>query len=159
MRSTDHLQADEKGIHLVCPHCQQANRIPFARLHLKGKCGSCKAALPLPALPVEIDSPATFAALTRSASLPLLVDFWAPWCGPCLMVAPEVTRLAGLAAGELLVAKVNTEAQQGIAANMGIRSIPTFAVFVAGREVERTSGGSSASQLRDFAMRAVRNAG
>ena len=156
--STEHLHADEKGIHLACPECQQANRIPFARLHLKGKCGSCKAALPLPALPVEIDSPATFAALVRGASLPLLIDFWAPWCGPCLMVAPEVTKLAGLAAGELIVAKVNTEAQPVIAGNMGIRSIPTFAVFVTGREVERTSGGSSATQLLDFALRAARKA-
>ena len=156
--STEHLHADEKGIHLACPECQQANRIPFARLHLKGKCGSCKAALPLPALPVEIDSPATYAALVRGASLPLLIDFWAPWCGPCLMVAPEVTKLAGLAAGELIVAKVNTEAQPVIAGNLGIRSIPTFAVFVAGREVERTSGGSSATQLRYFALRAARKA-
>ena len=72
------------------------------------------------------------------------------------MVAPEVTKLAGLAAGELLVVKVNTEAQPGIAGSMGIRSIPTFAVFIGGREVERTAGGSSASQLRDFALRAVR---
>jgi thioredoxin 2 len=156
--STDHLQADEKGIHITCPQCQQANRIPFSRLHLKGKCGSCKAALPLPSLPVEIDSPASFAALASGASLPLLVDFWAPWCGPCLMVAPEVTKLAGLAAGELIVAKVNTEAQPVIAANMGIRSIPTFAVFVGGREVERTSGGSSATRLRAFAMNAAQRA-
>jgi thioredoxin 2 len=156
--STEHLHADEKGIHLACPDCQQANRIPFALLHLKGKCGSCKAALPLPSLPVEIDSPATYAALVSEASLPLLIDFWAPWCGPCLMVAPEVTKLAGLAAGELIVAKVNTEAQPVIAGNMGIRSIPTFAVFVGGREVERTSGGSSATQLRDFALRAARKA-
>lgn len=154
--SADHLDADEQGIHLACPKCQQANRIPFARLHLNGKCGSCKTALPHPALPVEIDSGAAFTALVSSASLPVLVDFWAPWCGPCLMVAPEVTKLAGLASGELLVAKVNTETQQGIAGNMGIRSIPTFAVFVGGREVERTSGGSSATQLRDFALRAAR---
>jgi thioredoxin 2 len=156
--STDHLHADEKGVHLACPQCQQANRIPFARLHLKGKCGSCKAALPLPSLPIEIDSPASFAALVSGASLPLLVDFWAPWCGPCLMVAPEVTKLAALAAGELIVAKVNTEAQPIIAGNMGIRSIPTFAVFVAGREVERSSGGSSATQLRAFAMNAAQRA-
>jgi thioredoxin 2 len=156
--STKHLHADEKGVHLTCPQCQQANRIPFARLHLKGKCGSCKEPLPLPSLPVEIDSPATYAALVRGASLPLLIDFWAPWCGPCLMVAPEVTKLAGLAAGELIVAKVNTEAQPVIAGNMGIRSIPTFAVFVAGREIERTSGGSSATQLRAFAMNAAQRA-
>lgn len=158
MSTSDHLFADEQGIHLACPQCRRANRVPFARLHLKGKCGSCKATLPPPTLPVEINSPTLLAALVRSASLPLLVDFWAPWCGPCLMVAPEVTKLAGLAAGELIVAKVNTEALPVIAGNMEIRSIPTFAVFVAGRELERTSGGSSAAQLRDFALRAARNA-
>ena len=158
MTPTDHLSADEQGILIPCPQCDRLNRIPFARLHLAGKCGSCKAPLPHPALPVEIDSVASFTALTRKASLPLLVDFWAPWCGPCLMVAPEVTKLAGLAAGDLIIAKVNTEAHQAIAGSMGIRSIPTFAVFVAGREIERTSGGSSANQLRDFALRAVRKA-
>jgi thioredoxin 2 len=158
MTPNDHLGADEQGILIPCPRCERLNRIPFGRLHLAGKCGSCKATLPHPALPVEIDSVASFTALTRGASLPLLVDFWAPWCGPCLMVAPEVNKLAALSAGELIVAKVNTEAQQAIAGNMGIRSIPTFAVFVGGREVQRTSGGSSATQLRDFARRAVQEA-
>jgi thioredoxin 2 len=156
MNAPDHLSIDEAGVLIPCPQCQRANRIPFARLHHKGKCGSCKTTLPLPALPVEIDSAAAFTALIRGASLPVLVDFWAPWCGPCRMVAPEVTKLAGLASGELLVAKVNTEAQPGIAGSMGIRSIPTFAVFVRGREVERTAGGSSAGQLRDFALRSAR---
>jgi thioredoxin 2 len=104
---------------------------------------------------VDIDSAASFNALIRTASLPVLVDFWAPWCGPCQMVAPEVARLAALAAGELLVVKVNTEAQPGIGANMGIRSIPTFAVFTAGREVERSSGAMPAAQLRAFALRAA----
>ena len=155
MTSTDHLSADEEGVHLICAQCQQANRIPFSRLHLKGKCGSCKAPLPHPSLPVEIDSVVSFTTLIRTASLPVLVDFWAPWCGPCRMVAPEVTKLASLAAGELLVVKVNTEAQPPLAGTMGIRSIPTFAVFVGGREVERTAGGSSANQLRDFARRAI----
>lgn len=154
----DHLHSDEQGIHLVCPQCQQTNRIPFARLHLTGKCARCKANLPRPSLPVEIDSPASFLALVRGASLPLLVDFWAPWCGPCRMVSPEVTKLAALSAGELIIAKVDTEAVPVIAGDMGIRSIPTFAVFVGGREVERTSGGSSAGQLRAFAMNAAQRA-
>lgn len=158
MPATDHLSADEEGIHLTCTKCQQANRIPFARLHLNGKCGSCKAPLPHPSLPVEIGTVSTFTSLIRSASLPVLVDFWAPWCGPCRMIAPEVTKLAGLVAGELLVVKVNTEAQPSLAGTMAIRSIPTFAVFLNGREIERTAGGSSAKQLRDFAMRAIQQA-
>ncbi|MEP6670372.1 MAG: thioredoxin domain-containing protein [Chthoniobacter sp.] len=155
MNATAHLSADDRGIVLDCPQCHRANRVPFVRLNQSGHCGSCKAALTLPSLPVEIDSVASFSALIRTASLPVLVDFWAPWCGPCQMVAPEVAKAAALAAGELLVVKVNTESQPGIAGSMGIRSIPTFAVFVAGREVERTSGAMSAAQLRDFALRAA----
>ncbi len=156
MSNTPHLAADDRGILIHCPQCHRANRIPFARLHEAGSCGSCRAALPLPALPVEVESEASYAALIAGASLPVLVDFWAPWCGPCQMVAPEVARLASLAVGELLVVKVNTEAQPRIAGRMGIRSIPTFAVFVAGREVERMSGAMPAAQLRTFAMQAAR---
>ena len=159
MNAPAHLAADDRGILISCPQCHRANRIPFARLHQSGQCGSCKAALPHPALPVEIGSAASFAALIRGASLPVLVDFWAPWCGPCQMVAPEVAKLAAFAAGELLVVKVNTEAQPGIGASMGIRSIPTFAVFAGGREVERASGALPASQLRAFTLRAANQSG
>lgn len=156
MSTNAHLIADERGVILHCSQCQRPNRIPFARVHQAGHCGSCKGALAQPSLPVEIDSPASFSALLRAASLPVLVDFWAPWCGPCQMVAPEVAKLAALSAGELLVAKVNTEAQPGIGGSMGIRSIPTFAVFVGGREVERSSGTMPAAQLRAFALQAAR---
>ena len=155
MNATAHLTADDRGILIHCPQCHRTNRIPFARLHQSGHCGTCKTALPHPSLPVGIDSATSFTALIRAASLPVLVDFWAPWCGPCQMVAPEVAKLATLAAGELLVVKVNTEAQPGIAASMGIRSIPTFAVFAAGRELERTSGAMPAAELRAFALRAA----
>ena len=158
MNATAHLNTDDRGILISCPQCHRANRIPFARLHQIGQCGSCKAALPHPSLPVDIDSAASFTVLIRAASLPVLVDFWAPWCGPCQMVAPEVAKLAALAAGELLIVKVNTEAQPGIGASMSIRSIPTFAVFTGGREVERTSGALSAAQLRAFALRAANQA-
>ena len=84
------------------------------------------------------------------------MDFWAPWCGPCKMVAPEVAKLAALASGELLVAKVNTEEHPEIAGAMRIQSIPTFAVFAGGREAERTSGGMPAAQLRAFALNAAK---
>jgi thioredoxin 2 len=155
MNSTEHLTADDRGIVIHCPQCRRANRIPFARLHEASHCASCKTPLPRPSLPVAIDSPASFAALVRSSSLPVLIDFWAPWCGPCQMIAPEVTKVAAIAAGELLVAKVNTEDQPQIGSFMGIRTIPTFAVFFGGREIERTSGGMPAAQLRNFALQAA----
>ena len=157
MSAHDHFTSDERGVILPCPQCQRANRIPFARLHEAGHCGGCKATLPIPALPVEIESPTGFAALVRGASLPVVVDFWAPWCGPCRVTAPEVNKLAGLAAGELLVAKVDTDAQGEIAHAMNIRSIPTFVVFTAGREQARKSGAMIAPELHAFARRAVAN--
>lgn len=155
MNSNAHLGADERGILIPCSQCHRANRIPFARLHLAGHCGSCKAPLPHPSLPVDVDSAASFGALLKGASIPILVDFWAPWCGPCRMIAPEVSKVAAMAAGEILVAKVNTEDLPQIGSSMAIRSIPTFAVFVGGREVERTSGGMPAAQLRNFALQSA----
>ena len=155
MNENNQLTADDRGVILDCPKCHRANRIPFTRLQEAGHCGSCKAPLPFPELPVAIESTAAFSALVKSASLPVFIDFWAPWCGPCLSVAPEVTRLATLASGELLVAKVNTEEHPEIASAMAIRSIPTFVVFAAGRERDRMSGAMSAPQLRAFSRRAV----
>jgi thioredoxin 2 len=155
MRTAAHLNADERGIIVRCPRCDRANRVPFSRLGQTGHCAQCKSPLPALSAPVEIDDTAAFAALTLQSALPVLVDFWAPWCGPCQMVAPEVAKLAAMTAGELLVAKVNTEDQPGIGAAMNIRSIPTFAVFVGGREVERASGGMPADQLLAFVRRAA----
>ena len=155
MSANNHFTADDRGVIVRCSRCQRANRIPFSRVHEVGRCGGCKASLPLPALPVAVDSAAVFTTLVRSASLPVFIDFWAPWCGPCKVVAPEVGKLAALSAGELLVAKVNTEEQPEIASDMNIRSIPTFALFAAGRELDRVSGAMSATELRAFVRRVI----
>lgn len=159
MSATVHHTADERGIIVHCPQCERANRIPFVRVGDSGHCAQCKASLPAPSAPIEISSAAAFTALTQKSALPVLVDFWAPWCGPCQMIAPEVAKVAAMAAGELLVAKVNTEDQPQLGSAMGIRSIPTFAVFAGGREVERTSGGMPAAQLRNFALQAASRKG
>lgn len=157
MSVNGHLTADDRGVIVHCLECHTANRIPFPRLHGVARCGQCKASLPPPGFPVVLETMAVFSSMVQTASIPVFVDFWAPWCGPCKAVAPEVVKLAADAAGELLVAKVDTEDQSEIADSMNIRSIPIFAVFAGGRELDRTSGAMSAPALRAFAQRAVAN--
>jgi thioredoxin 2 len=153
MSDAKHLTADDRGVILFCPQCQRANRIPYSRLAQAGRCGTCQALLPFPNLPVSIESTASFSALVRASSLPVFIDFWAAWCGPCKTVALEVEKLAANTTGELLVAKVNTEEQSEISVSLNIRAIPTFVLLVAGREVDRMSGAVSARELQAFTQR------
>ncbi|MDZ4289124.1 MAG: thioredoxin [Prosthecobacter sp.] len=141
------LSSDERGIILPCPGCGTANRIAYSRLDQQGRCGTCKAALPIITIPVEIGSTAAFTALVSQSPLPIVIDFWAPWCGPCQMMAPEFAKAAAQAPGEAVFAKVNTDDQQAIAAQFQIQGIPAFALLRHGKTVAQTSGFQPAARL------------
>lgn len=120
-----------------------------------GRCAACKAALARPSLPLEVSSPRQFEALVADSAMPVLVDFWAAWCGPCRTLAPELEKLAALSGEEFLVAKVDTEALPSVAADFAIRSIPSLLLFGGGREISRTAGAQSAGALRNFVHKAL----
>ena len=141
---------DDKGIVETCTHCGRRNRVPFARLPETGTCGQCQTPLPSVAAPLDIPSEGVFAALLAATPLPVIVDFWAPWCGPCRQVAPELEKVAASSAGKWLVVKINTEALPGLGARYGVQAIPTMAVFTQGKEAARTSGARPASAIESW---------
>lgn len=131
---------------IACPACGSQNRIPSARAQDRPKCGRCKAAIAIDA-PVAAGSAEEFDEIVRGATVPVVVDFWAAWCGPCRAVAPELEKLARARAGSLMVVKLDTEAVPEVAARYGIRSIPTFIRFDRGDESRRASGAMQAEAL------------
>ena len=150
------LNIDAKGLRRRCSQCGQVNRIPFARLGEPSKCGSCHQPIAGPVdEPADVLDEAAFAALIEQSPIPVLVDYWAPWCGPCRMVAPELEKVARRNAGRFLVAKVDTQALPRVGARMGVQAIPTMAVYAQGRELQRSSGARPAPAIEAFVTAAI----
>ena len=149
------LELDDRGVIVACPGCGQKNRVVFEQLSAPLRCGMCKRELSPPSEPVEIGGAADFDRVIANASVPVVVDYWAPWCGPCRMVAPELQKVAARQAGRFLVVKVNTEALPDLGQRFNVRSIPTLAVFAQGREVARTAGARPAADIEAFIDQAI----
>lgn len=131
--------------HVVCPTCNAINALPDERLQDQPSCGKCKAPL-FSAHPVELNA-ANFDRQIARNDIPVLVDFWAPWCGPCLSMAPAFKEAASLLEPSVRLAKLNTEEEQNIGARFGIRSIPTMVLFRKGREIARQSGAMATGDI------------
>lgn len=144
------LELDDQGIFVTCTGCGQRNRLAFHRLDASARCGRCKQALSPPDTPLEAASSADFDRVIAHANLPVVVDYWAPWCGPCRMVAPELEKVAARASGRWLILKVNTDVLTELGERCRIRSIPTMAVFSNGRELGRTAGARPAADIEAF---------
>jgi thioredoxin 2 len=149
------LALDDRGVIVTCANCRKNNRLLYERLGQAVRCGECKHDISPATAPIEITDAGNFDQLVAKASLPIVVDYWAPWCGPCRMVAPELEKVAARLAGRVLVVKVNTDALPELGERFRIRSIPTMAVFVGGREASRTTGARPAPEIEAFIAQAT----
>ena len=140
-----------------CAACGTTNRMPAGKVAADGKCGRCGVAL-LSGEPAVL-TPDNFAALAERSDIPLLIDFWAPWCGPCRQMAPAFSAAAAQLGPTLRLAKLNTEAEQGLAQRFGIRSIPTLMILHKGREIARQSGAMPTTAIVAWARKALSHRG
>ncbi|DAB29991.1 MAG TPA: thioredoxin TrxC [Sulfurimonas sp. UBA12504] len=132
-------------MHIVCPHCLSVNNVPQKNSYIKANCGKCKKSL-LDTKPIELTN-ANFDEVVINSDIPVIVDFWAPWCGPCRMMAPNFEKVAKKFALKTLFVKVNTENEQNLGSRFGIRSIPTLIIFKNAKEVQRISGALDETSL------------
>jgi len=139
--------------HLTCPSCHAGNRIPAERLDQQPQCGHCKAPL-FQGRPIEATA-STLPAILRNTDLPIVIDFWAPWCGPCKNFAPIFAEAAQTLEPQLRFVKINTEAEQDLAAEFAIRSIPTLMIVHHGQEIARQSGAMNGGQLRQWLVQVL----
>ena len=144
------IELDERGILLNCPRCGRRNRMRYEGLGQAFHCAQCKNELPSLSEPVDVRSDLVFDALVSHSAVPVLVDFWAPWCGPCKMVAPEIRKVAAELAGKILIAKVNTEEAPSLGRRYRVTAIPTMVLFSNGLEVARQAGAMPAPAIKKF---------
>jgi thioredoxin 2 len=130
---------------IICPHCLSVNNVPKKESYKKANCGKCKMSL-LDTKPFELNN-SNFDEIVVNSDIPVIVDFWAPWCGPCKMMGPVFEKIATKYPLKTLFTKVNTENEQQLGSRFGIRSIPTLIVFKNGKEVQRVSGALDESSL------------
>jgi thioredoxin 2 len=146
---------DDRGVISACPSCGQQNRVVFDHVGDTARCGTCKTEIHAPSSPIDVPSVAAFDAVTLHSEIPVVVDYWASWCGPCRMVAPELEKIALQHPGDFLIVKVDTEALPELAARYHVQSIPTMAVFYRGHEKARAVGARPARDILAFIQHAI----
>jgi thioredoxin 2 len=141
------MTLDATGVLIPCTSCGTNNRLKYSALERPTKCGKCQAALPFPAEPIDAPTAQMFDAAISQTSVPVVVDFWAVWCGPCRMMEPEIDKVAEHTAGRALILKVDTDANPEVSQRYQIRGIPTVVVFSGGKEATRASGVQPAAAI------------